>query len=108
MDKDINSLLAKPLWQLTGSDYVALHAYACSVYTAGPEASQVIRVKGVHDLAQYLCCSESQVYKLLRAGVLESAILFKVGKSIVFNGEVALKCAADYQEQQRITRRLTK
>ena len=107
-NKDINGLLEKPLWQLTGSDYVALHAYACSVNTAGPEASQVTRVMGVQAVAEYCACSPSQIAKLLREGVLDSAIFTRIGKSIVFDGDEARRCADEYLTQQRILRRKKK
>ena len=108
MDKkdSIFELLQKPLWQLSGAEYVALHAYACSINTdSRASAPQVTRVKGVRALAEHCSCSESLVYKLLREGILDPAILSRVGKSIVFNGEVALRCASEYQEQQRAKRK---
>lgn len=99
-------LMKKPLWQMTGEEYVALHAYACTVNNGDRTGRQTeVQCKGVHALAQYCSCSDSQVFKLLREGVLEEAIVSRVGKSIVFDGEVALRCAAEYQEQQREIRR---
>lgn len=78
-----------------------LHAYACSVNTAGREASPVTRVKGVQAVAEYCACSPSQIAKLLREGVLETAIVSRIGKSIVFDGDKARDCANEYQEQKR-------
>ena len=101
---NVKNLLDKPLWQMTGSEYVALHAYACSTHTEGPEASQVTRVQGVQAVAEYCACSPSQIAKLLREGVLESAILSRIGKSIVFDGDKARSLANDYQMQQRTSR----
>lgn len=94
-------LLDKPLWQMTGSEYVALHAYACSVNSAGREASHVTRVKGVQAVAEYCACSPSQIAKLLREGVLDSAIVSRIGKSIVFDANKARNSANVYQEQKR-------
>lgn len=111
MDKTITvkDLLQKPLWQMSGEEYVALHAYACTIINGDSTGRQTqVLCKGVHALAQYCSCSASQIFKLLREGVLDAAIRSRVGKSIVFDGEVALRCAAEYQEQQRISRKLTK
>ena len=108
MGIEIKELLKKPLWQMVGEEYVALHTYACSINMEGRAlASQVTRVKGVHAVAEYCDCSPSQIAKLLREGVLDSAIVSRIGKSIVFDGEVALRCAAEYQEQQRTNRKNT-
>ena len=91
---------------MTGDEYVALHAYACSINMEGrAEASQVTRVKGVHAVAEYCECSDSQIAKLLREGVLDSAIISRIGRSIVFNGDEARRCAHAYMEQQRSLRR---
>lgn len=91
---------------MTGEEYVALHAYACTVNNGDSAGCRsVITCKGVRALSEHCSCSESQIYKLLREGVLEAAIISRVGKSIVFNGEVALRCAAEYQEQQRMSRK---
>ncbi len=105
---NVNNLLVKPLWQMSGEEYVALHAYACAVNMTGPDASHVTRIKGVSALAEYCACSPSQVAKFLREGVLDSAIISRIGKSIVFDGEKARLCANEYQEQQRSSRRKIK
>lgn len=102
---EIKTLLEKPLCMMTGAEYVALHAYARTITTEGPEVSQAIRVKGVNAVADFCDCSPSQISKLLREGVLDSAIISRIGKSIVFNAETARRCASEYQEQQRALRR---
>ena len=108
-NKEITFLLKKPLWQMTGEEYVALHAYACSIDNEWVRRQATpIRCKGVRALAEHCSCSESQVHKLLREGILESAILSRIGKEIVFDGNIALQCAAAYQEQQRSLRKLQK
>ena len=106
MEVNISKLLEMPLWQLTGEEYVALHAYACSIDMEGRAAAhQVVRVKGVHAVAEYCSCSASQIAKLLREGVLEKAILSRIGKTIVFDGDDARRRANEYQMQQRASRK---
>lgn len=91
---------------MTGEEYLSLHAYA---HTSNDEDNakiqQVVRVKGVHAVAEYCDCSDSQIAKLLREGVLAPAILSRIGKSIVFNGDEARRCANEYQMQQRASRK---
>lgn len=97
---EIRSLLEKPLWQLTGEEYVRLHAYACTINndtTTAPAA----RVTGVRALAEYLSCCESTIYALKREGVLDSAIISHVGKNIVFDGERARELAQAYMREHR-------
>ena len=106
--RNISEILECPIWQLTGEEYVALHRYAHEHVAVNSKMHHpIIRVKGVRALAEHCSCSESLVYKLLREGILDPAILSRVGKSIVFNGEVALRCASEYQEQQRASRKNT-
>ena len=102
----ISELLGRPLWQLSGEEYVALHSYACSLNSEKGNAGtlQVVRIKGVHAVAEYCSCSASQIAKLLREGVLDAAILSRVGKSIVFDGDEARRRANEYQMQQRASR----
>lgn len=105
----IQELLQKPLWQLTGEEYVALHTYACSINNSDIEGRQpAVQCKGVNALAEYCKCSPSQIAKLLREGVLESAVVSRIGKCIVFDGDEARRCANEYQEQQREIRRNNK
>lgn len=88
---------------MTGSEYVTLHAYACTTISSDG-AHAVTQVKGVHAVAEYCACSDSQIAKLLREGVLDSAIVSRIGKSIVFDGDKARSLANDYQMQQRTSR----
>lgn len=108
MNADINiiDLLKKPVCVLTGEEYVALHTYAHTLLNGGDaKVSQVVRIKGVQAVAEYCACSPSQIAKLLREGVLGSAILSRIGKTIVFDGEEARHCANEYQMKQRASRR---
>jgi len=105
---NIEDLLRKPMWQMTGQEYVDLHAYACACLPnmgGSAKAPLVTHLKGVHAVADYCNCSDSQVAKLLREGVLDSAIVSRIGKSIVFDGDEARRCADEYLTQQRILRR---
>ena len=103
---NIKDLLEKPLWQMTGAEYVALYAYACSINN-GPHAmtQTVTRITGIEALAQYLGCGVSTIYKIKHEGVLQEAIISRVGKNIVFDGEIARRCADDYQKNQRAHRK---
>lgn len=92
-------LLTKPLWQMTGQEFCLLFKYAfeqCAVHQDGGSP----RLTGIAALAEYLGCSEAQVYKMKKAGVFDSAIAAHVGKTYVFLAEEAQRCANAYQKSQ--------
>ena len=98
----VNELLRKPLWQLTGADYVALHAYAASL-KCNENALQkaVIRCNGMRQLAQHVCACESTLYTLKRKGILDDAVISSVGKSTIYDGEKARELAQAYLNERR-------
>ena len=108
MTNDIEKLLKAPLWQMTGEEFIRLLRYALQDPMDGKKAEGRTLVTGVRSLAEYLACCESMVYKLLRSGALDSAIVSHIGKKWVFDGEKARECANSYMQQQRMIRHDTK
>lgn len=95
-------LLSKPLWQLTGEEYVTLHAYAVKMsHEENCDIKTVTQCTGVRELAQFLNCCESTIYGMKREGVLDDSILSSIGKSTVFDGEKARALAQAYMLQHR-------
>lgn len=95
-------LLSKPLWQLSGEEYVALHAYAVKMANdEGGVTKASTRCTGVRELARFLTCCESTVYSLKREGVLDDSILSSIGKNTVFDGEKARVLAQNYMQEHR-------
>lgn len=106
---DVISLLTKPLWQLTGEDYVALHKYAVKVANDEVGAPQTVtRCTGARELAHFLNCCESTVYAMKRAKILDGAIISDIGKSTVFSGEKARELAQAYMQEHRQTKKTDK
>ena len=100
--RNITELLAKPLWQMTGDEYVTLHAYAVKVSRDEEGAVEPhTRVAGVRALAEFCGCCESTLYNVMRQGALDSAILSRIGKRIVFDGEKARELAQAYIQEHR-------
>ena len=66
----IESFLDKPVWQMTGKEYIGLTQYALATVSGvgGNTMSErrVQRSLGVHSLAVELGCSDSTVYSLMR------------------------------------------
>ena len=96
---DNESLLGKMLVQMTGEELVAIVRMAATVENGGNGTSTeaVKYVYGIQDLAAYIGCCASTIYDLKKRGVLNAAIVSKVGKRIVFNAPLARKLADEYK-----------
>ena len=96
---DNESLLGKMLVQMTGEELVAIVRMAATVEDGGNGTSTeaVKYVYGIQDLAAYIGCCASTIYDLKKRGVLNAAIVSKVGKRIVFNAPLARKLADEYK-----------
>lgn len=119
MDTTVKQLLDTPVWQMTGEQQYRLIQYALGnggTYNANnsamdintPYAPKRTRIAGVHELALYLECCDSLVHKLRREGVLDNAIISRIGKKIVFDGDLARRCADEYQHIIRDQRKKQK
>ncbi len=111
---NINGLLEKPLWQMTGEEYCQLTQYALSISTGKGSAPSPTGQKalGVHALAVELGCSDSTVYALMRTpreedgsseggGILRPAVVSRIGRRIVFDVDTARRLADDYQSSRK-------
>lgn len=110
----IEDLLVKPVWQMTGEEYLELTQYAlksAGVNETGAERRGQ-KAMGVHALAVELGCSDSTVYSLMRTareedgssdggGLLRDAIVSRIGRRIVFDVEKARTLADEYQRTSR-------
>ena len=116
--KSIEGLLEKPVYMMTGEEYLELTHYALanspnaanrnSPNAANRPTQTGQKALGVHALAVELGCSESTIYALMRApreedgsnvggGVLREAIVSRIGRRIVFDVDKARKLADEYQ-----------
>lgn len=112
--KTIEGLLEKPVYMMTGEEYLELTHYALA--NSQPAANQTTsggqKAFGVHALAVELGCSDSTIYALMRAprdedgsadggGVLKDAIVSRIGRRIVFDVETARRLADGYQSTRK-------
>ena len=108
---DVQSLFSKPLWQMSGEEFCALTRYASAMderaETQAQESAAVNRklAKGIHELSQDIGCCDTTVYVLKKNGILDPAIVSRIGRSIVFDVEKARELAEKYQSLQRDERR---
>ena len=92
MDK--NHLLDKPLWQMTGSEFLSLQKNAESGSDNPVEIKQpgVKYVYGLRGLAELLGCSIPTAFRVKRSGRIDQAIT-QIGRKIIINSELALELA---------------
>ena len=111
---NIDELLRKPLWQLTGEEYYELTKFAlASSQNAAPGSAPAgQKALGVHALAVELGCSDSTIYALMRTpreedgssdggGILKPAIVSRIGRRIVFDVDTARRLADGYQSSRK-------
>lgn len=90
---NIEELLRKPIWQMTGVEFCALTQFANSQVDEERRSARQVLCHGMKELADYLGCSVSKVYTLSASGILEDAVVSHVGKAIVYDGGRALELA---------------
>ena len=97
-------LLNKPIWQMTGAELLTL--LSATNKGVGTSSKEVTRVTctGVHELAEHLKCCDSTIYMLKRNGILDDAIISRIGKKIVFDVNEAREAAAIFQDEQHARR----
>ncbi len=100
-NNNINELMKLPIWQMTGEEQYRIIQYALGHGAPHGEANPTMIPV---DMPFAPKRTDSLVYKLRREGVLDEAIISRIGKKIVFDGEIARRCANEYQEQQRTLR----
>ena len=101
--KEIDVLMTRPIWQMSGREFLALMQYAVGGDQSIPGSSKLCI--GVRELAEHLGCCEATIYAYKKEGVLDDAIVSRIGKKIVFNGEKARTLVIAYQTEQRATRK---
>lgn len=94
---NINELLLKPLWQMNGEEYCQLHQYACQISASSQQPRPNVLCASVHALAEYLGCCDATIYQLKKDGVLDDAVVSRIGKKIIFDGEKARELANAYK-----------
>lgn len=100
---EIEELLGRPIWQMSGREFLALAQYAVKGCKDTPVAQTICT--GVKRLAEFLSCSEATIYAYKKEGILNDAIVSRIGKKIVFDGEKARTLVIAYQTEQRATRK---
>lgn len=102
----MQNLLNKPLWQMTGGDFVSL------VREAGLNASPAVEsaahrddgsgkyVYGIDGLARLLGCSRPTACRIKKSGKIDRAIR-QIGRKIIIDSELAMALIGERQGGRR-------
>lgn len=103
MEKEIQSLLKKPIWQMTGEEFLYLSSANGEKANEQPPKNYAY---GMRALGDAIGCSLSTIYDLKKKGVLDEAIVSFVGRRIAFDIDKARFLADQYQSEQRDLRQM--
>ena len=88
---DIRTLLDKPIWQLSGREFVALIKSTLQDAKSGKEEEPRKRfVYGLDGICGLFGCSKSTAERIKQSGVIDAAIS-QVNRKIVVDAELALQ-----------------
>ena len=99
-------LMGKPIYTMTGEEFMTLFGYVaqCGDEEEENKKEEAEFLYGNAELAKYLGCAPSTVSAMKRRGILDGAIVSRIGKRFVFNGYKAKKLTQEYQVSQRVSR----
>ena len=86
-----------PLWQMTGEEFFRLTRYA----NGGGRDENDARVTGNSELAEFVGCSVSTICKMKKTGLLNRAVLSDIGRSTVYDGNLARDIIKEYTHGRR-------
>ena len=92
----IENLLEKPLWQMTGQEFLALNEQTKNTVQnleSSPISENTLHKKyvyGIRGIANLLNCSIAKANRIKKKGIIDEAII-QEGRSIMVDVELALK-----------------
>ena len=91
---DVEELKNKPLWQMTGEEFLSLQKSIVATEQANPNApdftSNPKYVYGLKGLAQLFDCSISTANRIKKSGIIDKATK-QIGRKIIVDAEYALE-----------------
>lgn len=91
---NINDLKQKPLWQMTGEEFLSLQNQPKSESESKTETKQMTKkfVYGLRGLASLFGCSIPTANRIKQSGKIDKAIT-QIGRKIIVDAELALELA---------------
>lgn len=89
---NIDDLKQKPLWQMTGEEFLSLQSHPKSESGTKTETIQVAKkfVYGLRGLAELFGCSIPTANRIKQSGKIDKAIT-QIGRKIIVDAELALE-----------------
>lgn len=95
MEKNINELLSKPIWQMTGEEFLLLNGQKAQEQAPTPTPSDGKRyVYGIDGIARLFGCSKPTANRIKKSGKIDRAIK-QIGRKIIVDAELALQLAGE-------------
>ena len=91
---EIRDLLSKPVWQMTGEEFIFLNRHALQeneVRTVQPAADKKY-VYGIGGIARLFGCSIPTANRIKKSGRIDRAIT-QIGRKIIVDADMALELA---------------
>lgn len=99
---NINDLLIRPIWQLSGAEYVALMRYVLTEFgNASTESAPPRQAIGMSALAKALGCSTSLLYGIRHNVDFSNAVISRIGRKEVYDIEAVRTIANEYMKRAR-------
>ena len=94
---NIDNLLTKPLWQMTGEELIYLQQQTLNLGQSSKEAVPVQQpdrhyVYGISGIARLFGCSMPTANRIKKSGKIDKAIT-QIGRKIIVDAELALELA---------------
>ena len=92
---NIQELLSKPVWQMTGEEFIMLSRHASVQTEAQPQpVTETSRkyVYGIPGIAKLFGCSLPTANRIKKSGRIDKAIT-QIGRKIIVDAELALELA---------------
>ncbi|WP_373710229.1 DUF3853 family protein [Kaistella sp.] len=92
---EIENLLEKPIWQMTGQEFLALNEQSRStvqdqqIVSISDNSLNKKYVYGIRGIANLLNCSIAKANRIKKRGIIDEAII-QEGRSIMVDVELAL------------------
>ena len=93
--KNLQELLSKPLWQMTGEEFIFLSKHASRQTETQPQPvtdTERKYVYGILGIAKLFGCSLPTANRIKKSGKIDKAIT-QIGRKIIVNVELTLELA---------------
>jgi hypothetical protein len=102
---DAQELLKKPIWQMTGEEFLSLSKFQKDNNTEKPPTTNTISDKklvyGIRGIANLLDCSIATANRIKKSGIIDEAI-YQHNRKIVVDSEKALQLFRDFSNNSKM------